>query len=62
MQKYDKSLLEVWEWKEKVYQDFKGLTVEEYVKKVREEADAILAKYNIKLRRVESRKDLQRAK
>jgi len=43
MEKYDKSLLEVWEWKEKVYQDVKDLTAEEYVEKVRKDADKILS-------------------
>lgn len=42
MQKYDKSLIEVWEWKDKVYQDFKDLTIDEYVKKVRAESEAIM--------------------
>ena len=60
MQKYDKSLMEVWEWKDKVYQDFKDLTIEEYVKRVRKESDAILAKYGIKLKRVKVKKDLQK--
>ena len=60
MQKYDKSLIEVWEWKDKVYQDFKDLTVEEYVKKVREESDAIMAKHGIKLKRVKAKKELQK--
>ena len=43
MKKYDKSLLEVWEWKEKVYQDVKDLTAEEYIEKVRKDADKILS-------------------
>ncbi len=43
MKRYDKSLLEVWEWKEKVYQDVKDLTAEEYVEKVRKDADTILS-------------------
>jgi hypothetical protein len=60
MQKYDKSLMEVWEWKDKVYQDFKDLTIEEYVKRVRKESDTILAKYGIKLKRVKVKKDLQK--
>jgi hypothetical protein len=60
MQKYDKSLIEVWEWKDKVYQDFKDLTVAEYVKKVREELDAIMAKHGIKLKRVKAKKELQK--
>jgi len=60
MQKYDKSLIEVWEWKDKVYQDFKDLTVEEYVKKVREESDAIMAKHGMRLKRIKVKKQLQK--
>ncbi len=59
-EEYDKSLIEVWEWRRKVHEEFKDLPVEEYVKRVREEADAILAKYGIKLKRVELKKDLQK--
>jgi len=60
MKNYDRSLIEVWEWRRKVHEDLKGLTVEEYVKKVREEADAALDKYGIKLKRVETNRDLQK--
>jgi vacuolar-type H+-ATPase subunit E/Vma4 len=60
MSKYDKSLVEVWEWRQKVHDELKGLTNEEYVKRVREQADTILAKYNIKLKRVETNKDHQK--
>ena len=60
MQKYDESLMEVWEWKDKVYQDFKDLTIEEYVKRVRKESDTILVKYGIKLERIKVKKDLQK--
>ena len=56
-QKYDKSLLEVWEWKEKVYQDVKDLTAEEYVEKVREDADKILSNGLINLTPVALKKD-----
>jgi hypothetical protein len=47
--KYDKSLLEVWEWKEKVYQEVKNLSAKEYVKKIRNDADRILSDNRIKL-------------
>jgi len=49
MRKYDKSLTEVWEWKEKVYHDVKDLTAKEYIKKIRTDADKILSDYKIKL-------------
>ncbi|MBI2470684.1 MAG: hypothetical protein HYV59_05505 [Planctomycetes bacterium] len=38
MKKCDKSLIEVWEWKEKVYQDVKDLKAEEYVEKIGKDA------------------------
>jgi hypothetical protein len=57
MKKYDKSLLEVWEWKEKVYQDVKDLTAEEYVEKVRKDADKILSNGLLNLTPVALKKD-----
>lgn len=57
MKKYDKSLLEVWEWKEKVYQDVKDLTAEEYIEKVRKDADKILSNGLINLTPVALKKD-----
>jgi len=56
MKEYDKSLVEVWEWRQKIHDELKGLTNDGYVKQVRKQADAILAKYNIKLERIETRK------
>jgi trimethylamine:corrinoid methyltransferase-like protein len=50
MQKYDKSLVEVWEWKEKVYQKVKDLSTQEYIEKVRKDTDRILSEHGIKLR------------
>ena len=49
MKSYDKSLIEVWEWKERVYRDVKDLTAKEYVEKVRNDADKILSESAIKL-------------
>ena len=57
MKKYDKSLLEVWEWKEKVYQDVKDLTAQEYVEKVRKDADKILSTGLINLTPVALKKE-----
>lgn len=42
MKSYDKSLLEVWEWKELVYKDFKDLTSKEYVEKIKMNAEKLL--------------------
>ena len=50
MQKYDKSLTEVWEWKEKVYQELRDLTDQEIIEKIRKSADRILLESNIKLK------------
>ena len=52
MRKYDKSLIEVWEWKEKVYHDVKGLSANEYVKRVKEDAAKILTGSQIKLKTI----------
>jgi hypothetical protein len=49
MKTYDKSLTEVWEWKEKVYEETKGLSIEDYLIKIKENADAILSKNQINL-------------
>lgn len=49
MRKYDKSLLEVWEWKEKVYNDVKDLSPKEYLEKLKDDADKILSDGQIRL-------------
>ena len=49
MRKYDKSLIEVWEWKERVYSEFKNLTTKEYLKRLKDDADKILSERHIKL-------------
>lgn len=59
MKKYDKSLVEVWEWKEQVYQDVKDLSPQEYIAKLRRDADKLLAKHKIKLTVVPPKKHFQ---
>lgn len=49
MKKYDKSLTEVWDWKEKVYDETKALSAENYIIKSKRDADAILSKNQINL-------------
>ena len=49
MRHYDKSLIEVWDWKEKVYREVKYLTAEEYVEKIRKEAESSLLDSHIQL-------------
>ena len=50
--KYDKSLEEVWGWKDKGYQRIKGLTLDEKVKKIREGAKELCEKYGLKLKKL----------
>lgn len=59
MRKYDKSLIEVWEWKEKVYQKVKALSAEEYVKKIKNDADKIFSETGIKLTPISLKKEHQ---
>lgn len=61
MRKYDKSLTEVWEWKEKVYQEAMELTAKEYIEKIRNDADKILADNQIRLDSVTLKKKHQTA-
>lgn len=43
-----KALEEVWEWKEKCYEESKDMTILNYLKKVHENADNVLAEMEIK--------------
>lgn len=54
MKNYDKSLMEVWEWKETIYQEVKDLSPEEYVKKIKDDAGKILSEHNISLTSIDS--------
>ena len=49
MKRYDKSLIEVWEWKEKVYREVTDMAPSEYVKKIKNDAEKILSNSHIKL-------------
>ena len=48
--KVTKSLQEVWDWKEKVYEETKRLSLEEAARKIQKDADEICKKYGLKLR------------
>ena len=50
MKIYDRSLEEVWEWKEQVYQQVKGFTPTEYIEKIGKDARAVLNEHGVKLR------------
>ncbi len=52
MRKYDKSLIEVWDWKEKVYHDVRDLTAKEHIDKIKNDAEKILTDGRIKLKTV----------
>jgi ribosomal protein L15 len=52
MRKYDKSLIEVWEWKEKVYHDVKDLSAKEYIERIKEDATKILTEGKIELKTI----------
>jgi hypothetical protein len=45
----DRSLEEVWEWKEQVYQQVKGFTAAEYIEKISKDARAVLNEHGVKL-------------
>jgi hypothetical protein len=52
MRKYDKSLTEVWEWKEKVYDGTKGSSSKDYIRKMKNDADVVLSGNKVKLRSI----------
>ena len=53
--KIDKSLEEVWEWKEKIYQETRNMSIEERVKKLKENALRINQRYGLNLKTVDRR-------
>jgi hypothetical protein len=59
MQKYYKSLTEVEEWKEKVYQEIKDLTTEERIEYFRKGADKFYSEHGIKLKQYRKRKSVK---
>ncbi len=48
--KVDKSLQEVWEWKEKVYEEMKGFSTEERMISFRKAKEEFCEKYGLKLK------------
>ena len=51
--KIDKSLQEVWDWKDKIYQENKYLSLKETVDKIRRETHEISEKYNLRLKKLQ---------
>ena len=48
--KVDKSLQEVWEWKDKVCEEMKHLSIREMARKIHEDVRQIKKKYGLKLK------------
>ena len=57
---YDKSLTEVWEWKENIYQDVKNLSAEKYIEKIKSNAESMLTERRIQLTTVSTKKERQK--
>ncbi|MGA1842715.1 MAG: hypothetical protein ACMUIU_19025 [bacterium] len=60
MKNNDSSLLEVWEWKNKVYQDIKDLTAENYINIIKKNTDKFLLENDIKLTSIILEKEPQK--
>ncbi len=50
--KVDKSLQEVWDWKEKVYEETKGLSTKEKIVSFRKTSEDFCKKYGLKLKKL----------
>jgi hypothetical protein len=50
--KIDKSMQEVWDWKDKVYESVKNLSVKDAADKIKKDAEAISIKYNLGLPKI----------
>jgi len=53
--KADKSLEEVWIWKEKIYQETKDMSMEERVKRIKENALRLMQRYGLNLKIADGR-------
>jgi hypothetical protein len=60
MKKYDASLVEVWEWKDKVYQEIKDMPVRDRLLKIRNDAERILSDNHIELKSISQHKARQK--
>lgn len=52
--KIDRSLQEVWDWKDNIYQETKHFSMKEAAQKIHEDAEQIKKKYGLKLRSPET--------
>jgi hypothetical protein len=48
MIKHSKALLEVWDWKEKIFEERKGRSISEWAALSKKNSQELLKKYNIK--------------
>lgn len=48
----DRSLQEVWDWKEKVYDEIKGLSSKEKIARFKKTSEDFCKKYNIQFKKV----------
>jgi hypothetical protein len=48
MIKYSKALLEVWDWKEKIFNERKDMSISDWADLSRKNSQELLARYNIK--------------
>ena len=54
--KVDKSLQEVWDWKDKVYQETKHLSIKETAEYIHKGAEEFCKKYGLKLKTLHTTK------
>ncbi|MEM0201464.1 MAG: hypothetical protein QXD23_03600 [Candidatus Micrarchaeaceae archaeon] len=54
--KIDKSLLEVWEWKEKVFKENENLSLRAAVEKMSREEKLLMEKYGLHLKKIQINK------
>lgn len=59
MKKYDNSLIEVWKWKEAVFNDIQSLSNKELIDKITTDAEKLLKENNIKLELISDKDKIQ---
>lgn len=59
MKNYDSSLIEVWEWKEAVFNDIQGLSNKELIEKITTDAEKLLKENNINLELISDKDKIQ---
>lgn len=51
--KVDKSLQEVWDWKDSLYEETKHMTMKERIRYLNTKGEAVERKYNLRLRKAD---------